>query len=221
MKKGTITSIIIVIVVILGIGLVAGYQHFIKGSKQGAANPKITRNTPVEEINVKKIPNSKNIIVNVTGDKNINNLMIAEVLKENNIEGVQVDININSEAYAGVSGSTILEECAKTLNMKIPASNYKLANILIASSTGLDMLDTKQNVYKVVTLANKYFESNYSNKGLFMGVPDQILNEYSPAIKNNDGANSLYVQMCIFLNEYYTNLNEGSNNNNNNNSGNN
>lgn len=215
MKKGVITSIIIVILVILGIGLVAGYQHFIKESNQGIQQPKIAKSEPVEQISIKKIPNSKDVTVNVIGDKNINELMVAEVLKENNIEGVHVDIKINSEAYNGVNGSAILEEAAKDLNIKIPANNYKLANILIASSTGLDMLDAKQNVYKVVTLTNEYFENNYSNKGLFMGVPDQILNEYSPTIKNNDGANSLYVQMCIFLNQYYTNLNEGSNNNNN------
>ncbi|MGL4654355.1 MAG: hypothetical protein ACRCWM_00495 [Sarcina sp.] len=217
MKKGTITSIVIIIIVILGIGLVAGYEYFSKETSQATKHQLFKKNVPVEEITVKKIPNSKDIVVNVTGDKNINNLVVAEVLKENDIEGVEVNININSEAYGGVSGSAILKECAKTLNMNIPEGNYKLANILIASSTGLDMLDTKQNVYKVVTLTNEHFEDHYSNKGLFMGVPNQILDEYSPAIKNNDGANSLYVQMCIFLNQYYTNLNgEGSNNSNNN-----
>lgn len=216
MKKGKLTSIIIVIAVILGIGLTLGYKHFSK-DKDGnkiSSYQKSNRQIPVEEINVKKIPNSKEIIVNVKGDKNINNLVVAEVLEENDIEGVEVDININSEAYSGVNGSAILEECAKTLNIKIPKNNYKLANILIASATGLDMLDNKENVYKVIKLTNEYFEKHYSDKALFMGVPDQILNKYSPAIKNNDGANSLYVQMCIFLNEYYTNLNKEPNSDN-------
>ena len=213
MKKGRLTSLIIVIAVILGIGLTLGYKYYTKDGNKISANKIRTGQVPVEEIKVNKIPDSKEIIVNVTGDKNINNLVVAEVLKENNIEGVEVDININSEAYGGVSGSAVLEECAKDLNMKIPENNYKLANILIASSTGLDMLDNKENVYKVVKLTNEYFEEHYSSKGLFMGVPDKILDKYSPTIKNNDGANSLYVQMCIFLNQYYTNLNKESNNN--------
>ena len=176
-----------------------GYKYFIKYQKND-------RQVPVEEINVKRISDSKEIIINVKGDNNINNLMIAKVLEENNIEGVEVDIKINSEAYGGVSGSEILKECAKTLNIDIPTNNYKLANILIASSTGLDMLDNKENVYKVVRLTNEYFEKHHNDKGLYMEVPNKILDEYSPTIKNNDGANSLYVQMCIFLNQYYNNL---------------
>ncbi|MGL4759928.1 MAG: hypothetical protein ACRCWG_00490 [Sarcina sp.] len=212
MKKGHVISLIIVVLVILGIGVVAGVAYFNK--ENNALTSKVAKNAPIEEISVKKLENSKEVIVNATGDKNINNLVIAEVLKENDIEGVEVDIKVNSEAYGGVSGSEILKACSKALNMNIPTNNYKLANILIASSTGLDMLDNKQNVYKVITLTNEHFEENYSNKGLFMGVPDKILNEYSPKIKNNDGANSLYVQMCIFLNQYYTNLNEENTNQN-------
>ncbi|MGL4450971.1 MAG: hypothetical protein ACRCTZ_07275 [Sarcina sp.] len=214
MKKGTIASIIIIVLVILGIGLVVGYKYFTKDLNQA----KVARELPIEQVNVKKIPDSKDIVVNVTGDNNINKLVVAEVLKQNNIQGVQVDININSEAYGGVSGSEVLKTAAQAVNMQIPQNNYKLANILIASSTGLDMLDTKENVYKVITLTNKYFENNYSNQGLFMGEPNKILDQYSPAIKNNEGADSLYVQMCIFLNQYYTNLNQSANNNSNNNS---
>ena len=210
MKKGHIVSLIIVILVILGIGIVSSITYFSK--EDSNLTNKVVKNVPVEQISVKKLEDSKNIIVNVTGDKNINELVIAEVLKENDIEGVEVDIKVNSEAYGGVNGSEVLKACAKALNMNIPVNNYKLANILIASSTGLDMLDTKQNVYKVIKLTNEHFEENYSNQGLYMGVPDRILNEYSPKIKNNDGANSLYVQMCIFLNQYYTNANKDSNN---------
>lgn len=215
MKKVRVASLTsVIIAIILGIGLFWGYKYFIKDGNQFIKYQKSYKQVPVEEINVKRIPNSKEIIINVTGDNNINNFVVTKVLEENNIQGVEVDININSEAYGGVSGSEILKECAKTLNIDIPTNNYKLANILIASSTGLDMLDDKENVYKIVRLTNEYFEKNYSDKGLYMEVPDKILDEYSPAIKNNDGANSLYVQMCIFLNQYYINLNKNLNSNN-------
>lgn len=215
MKKVRVASLTsVIIAIILGIGLFWGYKYFIKDGNQFIKYQKSYKQVPVEEINVKRIPNSKEIIINVTGDNNINNFVVTKVLEENNIQGVEVDININSEAYGGVSGSEVLKECAKTLNIDIPTNNYKLANILIASSTGLDMLDDKENVYKIVRLTNEYFEKNYSDKGLYMEVPDKILDEYSPAIKNNDGANSLYVQMCIFLNQYYINLNKNLNSNN-------
>lgn len=215
MKKVRVASLTsVIIAIILGIGLFWGYKYFIKDGNQFIKYQKSYKQVPVEEINVKRIPNSKEIIINVTGDNNINNFVVTKVLEENNIQGVEVDININSEAYGGVSGSEVLKECAKTLNIDIPTNNYKLANILIASSTGLDMLDNKENVYKIVRLTNEYFEKNYSDKGLYMEVPDKILDEYSPAIKNNDGANSLYVQMCIFLNQYYINLNKNLNSNN-------
>ena len=206
MKKGRIVSLIIVVAVIVGISVVSGYEYYKKtdGNKMNSIQ---ASKVPVEEITVTKILNSKEVIVNVTGNKNINKIMIAKVLELNGITGVNVDIKINSEAYGGVNGSEVLKACAKKLNIKVTAEDCKLANILVATSTGLDMLDTHENVYKVINLTNEHFEDHYSNQGLFMGVPDRILNKYSPKIKNDDGADSLYVQMCIFLNQYYTNLN--------------
>ncbi|MGL5820467.1 MAG: hypothetical protein ACRCYE_02390 [Sarcina sp.] len=209
MKKIIVGIIIILIIIAIA---VIGYKVYdISQSNINQNNSKVTQNSSPVEINVKKLQGTDNVIINVTGDSYLNELMLKEVLEESGIEGVEVNINVKNDDYNGINGSDILAACSKALGIKIPEKDIVLANILISTSTGLDKLDSKQTVYNAIDETNEYFAKNSSPQGLFMQVPNEILAKYSPKIKNSDGADSLFVEMCIFLNEYYNNLNNNPN----------
>lgn len=210
MKKTYIISAIIIVVIVGGI--FAGYKVYNSKGNTNISDITVQSDNKLTTVNVKTTENKNQNIIKVTGFEYINNYVLNDILKMNGINGVELDIDVHNNEYIGVEASQILNACEKTLNITIPKNNIQLANILLASSTGLDRFETKENVSEIVEKTNSYFKNNYSSNGLYMGTPNKILNTYSTSIKNNDGANSLFVQMCIFLNEYYANNSNNSNN---------
>ncbi|MGL4741583.1 MAG: hypothetical protein ACRC41_12375 [Sarcina sp.] len=209
MKKIVVGIIIILIIIAIG---VIGYKVYDNSqSNVNQNNSNVSQSSSPVEINAKKLQGTDDVVINITGDPYLNELMIKEVLEESGIEGVELNINVKNDDYNGINGNDILTACSKALGIKIPEKDIVLANILISTSTGLDRLDSKQTVYNAIEDTNEYFAKHSSSQGLFMEVPNNILAKYSPKIQNNDGADSLFVQMCIFLNEYYNNLNHDPN----------
>ena len=215
MKKGYIISSIIVGVVIIGIIATGSIYEYSSGNNlESNSNSKTNLGATVAEqqIIITKIPNSKVVNVKVVGDNKINTPLIKDILIGNKITGINMDIKVDSAKYYTVNGSDILKACEKQLGVKIPQSRIDLANIIIASSSGLARMASQENIYNLITDTLVYFKNNHSENGLEMGEPNRLISEYAPKIKNDDGADSLYVQMCIFLNAYYNDSNNYYNN---------
>lgn len=199
MKKYIIGLIILIIIIIAGIGI----YNFSKSSNLNNSQEQAKETT----VKVIKLDNNNQNMIKVTGFPYINNYVLNDILKMNDINGVDLDINIVNNPYNGIEASQILNECEKALKINIPQKNIELANILLATSTGLDRVETQENVSKLVMQTNEFYKQYHSSSGLYMGGPNKLLDKYSTKIKNNDGEDSLYVQMCIFLNEFYNNYN--------------
>ena len=214
MKKGYIISSIIVGVVIIGVIATGSIYEYSSDNVDSNSNNKTNLSATVAEqqIIITKIPNSKAVNVKVDGDNKVNTLLIKDILIGNNISGINMDIKVDSAKYYTVNGSDILKACEKQLGVKIPQSRIDLANIIVASSSGLARMASQENIYNLITDTLVYFKNNHSESGLEMGEPNRLISEYAPNIKNDDGADSLYVQMCIFLNAYYNDSNNYYNN---------
>lgn len=203
MKKSYLISILVIILILIGIFVF--YIGYKDNNKQDNNSPKISSNQDeVASVTVEKNEANQNSF-NIKGKNNINVYVLNDILEMNNINGVKVNINVKDDEYDGLEASQILKACESSLGIQIPDKNINLANILFASANGMDRIEEQQTVGKIVMKTNDYFKNNHTTKGLYMNTPNKILDEYSPKIKNNDGQNSLYVQMCIFLNEYYNN----------------